>query len=139
MFDTVLLPIDLGHSASWETALPMAQKVLAEGGTLHALGIVHDLGSAMISTYLPAGFERDALQRMKTDLDAFAAKELPPGTQVHVGHGAVPDTILKVAGDLGANLIVMASHPPDVLRTLLVGSYADQVVRHATIPVLVVR
>ncbi|MEO0363828.1 MAG: universal stress protein, partial [Pseudomonadota bacterium] len=31
------------------------------------------------------------------------------------------------------------SHPPDELRSLLVGSHAEKVVRHATTPVLVVR
>jgi len=139
MFDTVLLPIDLGHPASWEKAVPIAQRVMAKGGTLHAMGVVHDLGSAMVATYLPEGFEQEALRRMQADLDAFAAENLPEGTQVHVGHGPVPETILKMAAQLGADLIVMASHPPDTLRTLLVGSYADRVVRHATLPVLVVR
>lgn len=141
MFDNVLLPIDLNHRASWELALPMALRVAGPSGRLHILGIVHDLGMAMVAGFLPEGFEKKALQRMKADLDAFAAKELPAGAnaEVHVGHGHVPETILHVAGDLGADLIVMASHPPDELRSFLVGSSADRVVRHSEIPVLVVR
>ncbi len=141
MFDNVLLPIDLNHAASWEKALPLAVKLCGSDGTLHVLGIVHDLGSAMIATYLPEGFEQQALQRMKADLDAFAEANVPKGTKavVHVGHGHVPEHVLSAAKDAGADIIVMASHPPDDLRTLLVGSYADKVVRHASIPVLVVR
>ena len=56
-----------------------------------------------------------------------------------MGHGHVHETILKVAKKLGADLIVMASHPPDDLRSFLVGSSAEKVVRHADVPVLVVR
>lgn len=141
MFDSVLLPIDLNHSASWQKALPMALRLCEGGGTLHVLGIVHDLGSALVASYLPADFERQALAAMKTELDAFAARELPEGVRaaVHVSHGHVPERILAAADEVEADVIVMASHPPDDLGTFLVGSNADKVVRHATRPVLVVR
>lgn len=141
MFENVLLPIDLNHPASWEKALPMAVRLCGDTGTLHILGIVHDLGSAAVASYLPADFEAQALKRMKADLDAFRDREVPATTrtEVHVGHGHVPEHVLSAAGTVGADLIVMASHPPDDLRTLLVGSSADKVVRHSQIPVLVVR
>lgn len=141
MFDNVLLPIDLNHPASWERALPMAVRFCGESGTLHVLGIVHDLGAAMVAAYLPENFEKDALQKMKAELDAFIASNVPEGTRAvaHVGHGHVPEHILSAADDVGADVIVMASHPPDDLRTFLVGSHADKVVRHATRPVMVVR
>lgn len=138
MFDTVLLPIDLNHPASWEKALPMAQKVAGEGGKLHVLGIVHDLGMASIASYLPVDFEKEALERMQSDLNSFVASNAP-GAQAHVGHGHVSEQIIAAAEKIGADLIVMASHPPDELMTFLVGSNADRVVRHANIPVLVVR
>jgi len=141
MFDNVLLPIDLNHPASWEKALPMARRVVGKSGTVHLLGIVHDLGSAMVANYLPANFEKTALDHMEAELEAFIAREFPKGAKVvpHVGHGHIPETILAMAEKAGADLIVMASHPPSDLRTLLVGSYADRVVRHSEIPVLVVR
>lgn len=138
MFDTVLLPIDLNHPASWEKALPMAQKLAGDNGRLHVLGIVHDLGMASIASYLPEGFERDALERMQSDLNSFVASNAP-GAQAHVGHGHVPEKIIAAADEVNADLIVMASHPPDELMTYLVGSNADKVVRHSTRPVLVVR
>ena len=141
MFDNVLLPIDLNHEASWSKALPMALRMLSEGGTLHVLGIVPDVGMAAVASYLPDGFEKTALQGMKADLDAFVADKVPAGTraEAHVGHGYVAQHILKAAGDVGADVIVMASHPPDEMMTFLVGSHADRVVRHADRPVLVVR
>lgn len=141
MFDNILLPIDINDSESWEKALPMALRCAGGSGRLHVLGVVHDLGSAMIASFLPADFEKRALERLKAELQEFAAREIPGTTpaEVHVGHGHVAETILRVAGNVKADLIVMASHPPNDLQTFLVGSQADKVVRHATLPVLVVR
>lgn len=138
MFRTILLPIDATHTESWEKALPAAQAIAGETGAIHILGIVHDLGVAMVSSYLPEDFEKTAMERLKADLGAFAADKAP-GATIHVGHGHVPETILRLAADVGADLVVMASHPPNELKTLLIGSYADKVVRHSPIPVLVVR
>ncbi len=141
MFDNILLPIDLNHPSSWEKALPMAQKLAGGTGTIHILGIVHDLGAASVAAFLPEDFETKALQKMKSGLDAFIASKMPAGSNAvaHVGHGHVPEHILSAAREVGADLIVMASHPPDELMTFLVGSNADKVVRHAKQPVLVVR
>lgn len=141
MFDHVLLPIDLNHPESWDKALPMARKLCGAAGTLHVLGVMHDLGSPMIASYLPEHFEEEALQRMKADLDGFIAEQVGPGVTAvaHVEHGHVAEHILSAARKLGADVIVMASHAPDDLRTFFVGSQADKVVRHADRPVLVVR
>ncbi len=141
MFDNVLLPIDLNHKASWEKALPMARRIAGAGGKLHILGIVHDVGAAMVASFLPEGFEQQAMERLKAELQTFAETELPAGAnvEVHVAHGHVPEAILRTAGALGADVVVMASHPPNDLQAMLVGSYADKVVRHAELPVMVVR
>ncbi|MEM7643909.1 MAG: universal stress protein [Pseudomonadota bacterium] len=141
MFDKVLLPIDINHPESWEKALPAAKRCAGPGGEIHLLGIVHDLGSAMISSFLPENFEQTAMENLKAKLVDLAGSELGDRDKVetHVGHGHVPETILRIGDQIGADLIVMASHPPNDLQTMLVGSNADKVVRHATIPVLTVR
>ncbi len=141
MFANILLPIELSHPGSWEKALPMAVRMAGSNGTLHVLGIVHDLGASMIASYLPPGFEESALRRMQTDLEAFIDKEVPKGVTAKalVHHGHVPEHVLVAADEVNADMIVMASHPPNELRTFLVGSNADKVVHHAQRPVLVVR
>ncbi|WP_425100890.1 universal stress protein [Tropicibacter sp. S64] len=142
MFDTILLPIDPHHAESWEKALPVALHLCGDSGTLHVLGIVHDLGAAAsVASFLPADFEKSALQKMGADMDAFVAANVPAGRTavVHVAYGHVPQRILSAAEEIGAGLIVMASQPPDELVTLLVGSNAGRVVRHARQSVLVVR
>jgi nucleotide-binding universal stress UspA family protein len=59
-------------------------------------------------------------------------------TRCHVVHGTVYEEILRLADDIGADLIVMASHRP-ALKDFLIGPNAARVVRHADISVLVVR
>ena len=141
MFKNVLLPIDLNHDASWQKALPVAKQMAGPGGRIHLLGIVHDLGAAMVAAYLPEGFEKAAMERLKADLKAFADAQMPgsENVEVHVGHGHVPETILRTASHVKADAIVMASHPPHELQTLLIGSNADKVVRHSEVTVVVVR
>jgi len=141
MFNNILLPIDLNYPPSWEKTLPMATKLCGAEGTLHVLGIVHEIGSTMIATYLPSDFETQALSAMAADLEGFVAAEVPAGTRsmVHVGHGHVAEQIVEHARKVEADIIVMASHPPNEFRTLLVGSNADRVVHHADRPVLVMR
>jgi len=141
MFANILLPIDIQHPASWEKALPMAAQLCDADGTLHILGILHEIGMAMLATYLPDDFEAEAVRTLTEDLTEFAKTNVPEGTrwEVHIGHGHVPEQVLANAAKVSADIIVMASHPPDELRMLLVGSFADRVVRHSERPVLVVR
>ncbi|MEX0309600.1 MAG: universal stress protein [Tateyamaria sp.] len=66
---------------------------------------------------------------------------MPEGSSVesHGTNGHVPETSLRIADQIAADLRVMASHPPNDFQTLLFGSNAGRVVRHATIPVLTIR
>ena len=61
----------------------------------------------------------------------------PWQTQVAIGDPA--DAIVRVAQELGVDLIVMATHGHTGLRHVLLGSVAEKVVRHAPCPVLTVR
>lgn len=142
MHDNVLLPIDLEHDASWSRALPAAKALVAEGGTLHLLGIVPDIGSSMVATFLPKGFEVKALERMKEGIDRFADEHASGGgmtVKTHVGHGHISETILKWAEDLKVDTIVMASHKPDELRSIMITSHANAVARHSPVSVMIIR
>ena len=68
------------------------------------------------------------------------ANALGVNHQTHHEADAYPaDAILKVAGDRGADLVVMASHGRRGLDRLLLGSQVNAVITHSTLPVLVVR
>ena len=135
MFSTILLPLDLGHDASWAKALPAA---LGFGGALHLLSVAPDFGESAVASFFPPDYEAKARAGLKSRLEAFAARHAP-GAVAHVAFGHIDESILKTAKAIGADLIVMASHNPGEFRSLLLGSHAERVVRHAPIPVLVLR
>lgn len=137
----VLLPIDLQQPESWKTTLDAVRRQVDEGGTVHLMGIVPDIGSSMVASFLPKDYKKQALRAMKDGLDAFAYEQFADGAsvQTHVGHGHVAETILKGAKQVGADLIVMASPQRDELRSILISSHTNAVVRHSPCSVLVVR
>jgi hypothetical protein len=53
--------------------------------------------------------------------------------------GAPADAILRVSSEEQADLIVMATHGRSGLSRLALGSVAEEVIRHADLPVLLVR
>jgi len=54
------------------------------------------------------------------------------------GAGPVADTIIDVAGEIGARLIVTGSRGLGGLKSLLAGSVSDRIMHHARRPVLIV-
>jgi nucleotide-binding universal stress UspA family protein len=68
---------------------------------------------------------------------------LPPDPELGVEHrlevGHPAETILRVARELSADLIVMGTHGRHGLGRLLVGSVAEQVLRQARCPVLTMK
>ncbi|MEC7258823.1 MAG: universal stress protein [Pseudomonadota bacterium] len=140
MFEKVLLPIDLTHTESWENALPAALKCAGDRGELHLLAIVQEVGSPMVESFLPEGYEKAAIEKTEHALRDFANTHCAgQSVSVHVGHGQIAETVIATAEKIGAQLIVMASHPPNELRSILIGSHAGRVVRHSPISVLVAR
>lgn len=137
----LLLPIDLQQPESWKCALHAVFRQVDAGGTVHLMGIVPDIGRSMVASFLPEGYEKRALKAMKIGLDNFAAEQFGSdiNVQTHVGHGHVAETILNCAKDVGADMIVMGSPKRDELRSVLISSHTNAVVRHSPCSVLVVR
>lgn len=142
MYKSILVPVDPDHEAGGKGALPVAVEMAqASGAALHVTSVVPDFGAAMVQGYFPEDFERKALDRAEAALEQLVAKLVPEGVDVHVHleHGSIRQHVLDRAKSEGADLIVMASHAPDQIRELLIGSHADWMVRHSPISVLVVR
>lgn len=141
MYNEILWPVDLNHESSWVKALPTAvEYAQAFGSRLHVLTIVPDFGLAIVGSFFPPDFEAKALAKANQDLHAFVTANVPDSIVVQhvVGHGTVYKEILRVAADTSADLILMASHRPE-LEDYLLGPNAARVVRHANCSVLVVR
>lgn len=141
MYKEILLPIDLNHIDSQGKAVATAIALArAFEGRLHVQTIVPDFGMSIVATYFPEDFESKARENAKQALHDFAKRNLPEDLPVQhiVGHGTIYQEILRCAKEIGADLIVMASHRPD-LEDYLIGPNASRVTRHADCSVLVVR
>jgi nucleotide-binding universal stress UspA family protein len=141
MFKEILLPIDLGDVESSRKAVSTAIELSrTEGARLQLLCVVPGFGMSIVSQFFPEGFEEKSLAEAANQLDDFIAKNVPSeiASRAVVANGTVYEEILKAAREAKCDLIVMASHRPE-LKDYLLGPNAARVVRHATCSVLVVR
>jgi nucleotide-binding universal stress UspA family protein len=141
MYNDILLPIDLNEESSWQKALPTAVEYCkAFGATLHVMNVVPDFGMSVVGSYFPDDFEQKTREAAREQLHQFVRQNVPEGVKVQhiVGYGTAYDEILRVAREIKADLIVLASHRPE-LKDYLIGPTAARVVRHFEGSVLVVR
>jgi len=141
MYRKIMLPIDLGHTATntkvISTAVDMAH--MWHGGEIHAVTVVPPI-SSMVAPYLPQSVEADTVNDVQNRLADLMSQSVPDDIKVsiRVVEGAVYHEILHEAKKWQADVIVLASHKPE-LGDYLLGSNAAKVVRHAPMSVFVVR
>ncbi len=141
MYRKILLSVDLHDEASWAKALPSALELCqAFHAELHVVTVVPDLPLGLVNLYMAQDAGKKLVTAAKDGLTEFIEKRIPAGFKVkwHVVHGSVYRSILDLADNIDADLIVMASHRP-AMGNYLLGPNAARVVRHATRSVLVVR
>jgi nucleotide-binding universal stress UspA family protein len=136
MYNTILVPIDLSHP---ERAVPMfeqAKAMLSAGGKMVAAHIVPAI-PAYVASELPEEHEARTIgNARKTMIDM--AKDAGVDAEIVVDSGNAATACLRVAERCGADLIVVASHNPN-LSDYFLGSTAARIVRHAACSVLVMR
>jgi len=138
---SILLPIDLFDETSSDGALNHAVGLAQQNGAkLHVLSVIPDFGMPMVGAFFPKGFSKNATADTQAKLDAFIEGNVPDGFDVtgHVKHGTIYKEILATAEACGADMIVMASHRPE-MKDYLLGPNAARVVRHARQSVTVIR
>jgi nucleotide-binding universal stress UspA family protein len=141
MYRDILLAVDLtDNEAQTKAANAAFGLAKTHGARLHVMTVVPDFGLPIVSGYFPKDYEKDALSAADKALHAFVASFATglDGVQHIVAHGTIYKEILAYADKTGCDLIVMASHRPE-LSDYLLGPNAARVVRHARVSVLVVR
>ena len=135
----ILVPFDF----SPEAARALAWAVDFAGtthGTVHALHLVSMLPSLSMIGPLPAAgaatADMEGLQRELAERVARASSTATSSVSVCVSFG---ESVVTAAVDGGFDLIVMGTHGRGALARLALGSVADYVVRHATVPVVTMR
>ncbi|MCC6888998.1 MAG: universal stress protein [Hyphomicrobiales bacterium] len=87
-------------------------------------------------------YEAMAAEGAKRVLDKAAAVAREQGVEcrlMHVPDKRPADGIIEAADEIGADLIVMASHGFRGLNRMLLGSQANEVVTRSKVPVLIMR
>ena len=141
MYTDILLPVDLGNESSWAKALPAAIEYCeAFGSNLHVMTVMPDFRSPMVAQFFPDDHEGKLMDNAKGVLHKFVADRVPEEIKVQhiVADGTIYKAIIETADDIGADLIIMGSHRPE-LQDYLLGPNAARVVRHSQKSVLVVR
>jgi len=148
MYKNILLPHD-GSDLSEEAAdhaIALAQSVGAKLTVMHVVAhrnLVLDEGvSSKLVQKLETDYENLAKKNAEGLLAKVAARAKAAGVAcrclVLVGDSPYREIIEK-AGNLGCDLVVMASHGRRGLEGLLLGSETVKLLTHSRIPVLVVR
>ena len=136
MKKSILIAVDLGNAAKVDALIDHASRYDDSNFEIILLNVVEDIPS-WAAVELPRGILEKSVQSSLEKLKALAkSSSIEVGVEVRVGHPY--KTILEVADEKSAELIIVASHQPD-LQNYFLGSTAAKVVRHATCSVLVVR
>lgn len=145
MYGKVLVPVD-GSETSTAGLNEAIQLAKIHGSQLCLMHIVNEL--VLDYSYAPGQFSEDlfeSLRKRGSDiLDAAEQLAIAQGirpTRVMVESigGVAADLILEQAQQWKADLIVMGTHGRRGIFRLALGSDAEQVVRAATVPVLLIR
>lgn len=145
MFQTILVPLD--GSLRAERALPMAARIAQNSGArlvlVRVVSFVSEYWPGMATSYpslAQAAVETD-LAEAATYLEQVASSPVLTGLSVQptVQFGPIAPTILSVASSYQADLIVLCSHGSAGMIHWVMGSVAEKIARHATLPVLVLR
>jgi nucleotide-binding universal stress UspA family protein len=137
MFNKIMVPVDLAHLGALEKALTVAADLSRHyGAALCYVGVTTSQPSAVART--PKEYE--------LKLRAFAHEHAPdsghePTARVYNSHDPAVDLdeiLVKAIDDVGADLVVMATHLPTHLDAIM-PSIGDKIAKHTEASVFLVR
>lgn len=142
MYQTIIMPVDVFEMELSDKAVRHAEFLAQDKGVIHLLHVLP--ASASLSLHRFAAdirrfeehLQHEAQTRLNTMVSHFSIS--PERIKIHVRLGSVRDVVNEMAEELHADMVVIGSRNPSI-TTHLLGSNASSVVRHAHIPVLVVR
>ncbi len=138
---TILFPTDFTEASV--KVLPYATYLADKlGAKLMVLFVVEEL-SKYANFYVPHSaldnLEAELMESARKKMESFVEdyfEDFPVETIIR--RGDVPEEIIKVAEEKGADLIVMGTHGRKGLEKVILGSVAERVVKGAPCPVMTV-
>jgi len=136
----ILAPIDGSPATDQVVASASRFAQMVTGGELHLLHVVDRVADAetTLANDVASDLKRERDRMVETA--ARRARDLGvPRLLVHVVDDRPAHGILATAAELGADLILVGTHARRGLARIVMGSVAEEIVRKASCPVLVVR
>ena len=130
-------------SATSEKALPYAAAICRHfGSTLHVAHVMSDASALLMTGGLDyvslSTIYEDAHTEAKEKIDQIAEQVQGIDHRGYVRHGSVWESLAEIIAESGIDLIVLGTHGRTGLGKLLLGSVAEDILRHAACPVLTV-
>lgn len=108
------------------------------GAELHVAHVWQDIRSARLQSFV-----RRELERVGREVLDERVREIESGgtevAEAHLRMGRASDTVLALAGEISADLIVVGSREMGQTKRLILGSVSEGILNGSTEPVLVVR
>lgn len=142
MYNTIIMPVDVFEMELSDKAIRHAEFMAQKDGIIHLLHVLPGSASMTMSRFaadlrrFEEHLQQEAETRLKTMASHFSID--PSRIKRHVSFGNIRDAVNDLAEALNADVVVIGSRNPSI-TTHLLGSNASNVIRHAHIPVLVVR
>ncbi len=142
-FKRILAPTDLTPE-SLDVVKYAAHLAEAQGAELTVLHVVHTTSIAyagFVPTVDFSGLEAELIKGAREHLETWAKKSIKKVKRVDlmVRMGLADEVIEKVAKEIDASVVVMATHGHRGVKRALLGSVTEWFVRRSPCPVLVVR
>ncbi|MFP7570189.1 universal stress protein [Marivita sp. S2033] len=137
MYKNILVPVALDSEDNRVgDAMAIAKTLASEGAKITLLHVVEAVPSYAMS-YISADVMAETREEIEAEMQGLATAA-GSGTTAKVINGHSGRSVLDFAEENNVDLIVIASHRPG-MQTLLLGSTATHVVRHAKCAVHVLR
>lgn len=137
MFSSIMIPVDLRHTDRMEKALSIAADISKTyGAPAHIVGVTSSAPTEI--AHNPKEFAEKLSEFAAGCSQKHGATFTPHAEVSHDPAVDLDDTLARAAEDLGADLIVMASHVPG-LAEYVFASNAGYLASHSSISVFVVR
>lgn len=137
MYSRILTAVDPDRPDSWARSIPVSVALArCFGARLTLCAVVPDAEAEVAAQWSPAGY-REMIEVARAKLMTLAAAQAG-AMDIEIGTGSIWSGIVDTGRRIGADLIVLSSHKPEV-KDYLLGANASRVVRHAACSVMVVR
>lgn len=132
----VIVPVDFSDAC--KEAVRIGRQMVGAPEELHVVHVLPEMHAGEPGVIWERIDDGKRAENVRQALDEQMG-DLVEGARIHVRFGRPGLAVVKLADDLGAELIVTSSHGRTGLARLALGSVAEKIVRLAHCPVLVLR